>query len=216
MMATCKRGLNCAFYHNILERRQPPSSLESPHRPKPPLTADPGLNKEEIKSHLKKEAQLSAFRAKEDNDAKVHGAGAGTGAGTGIGMGAGAGPPGLDGKTRQVEEPTFEPTGKRQRWTVHTTQEKLLKQPPVPKSGFYAMDNSLSHVRSELDLSGSNMSSLVNSFCSSKGLPYYTELAFENREESCGDEPNVEDLELEDKFKVLEQIETPTNPNPLA
>ena len=206
MLATCKRGRNCAFYHNFPERRVPPSALDVPPRPKPPLTADPGLNKEEIKGQLKlkRESQCSGGRPKEEHDVKPRPAAAAPGA------------QGLAGPLKLAEEPTFEPTGKRQRWTLHTTQEKLLKQPPALKSAFYAIDNSGCHVRSELDLSGNNLSSLVNSFCSSKGLPYYTELAFENREDDCADEPNVEEFELEDKFKVLDQIGTPTNTSPLA
>ena len=119
-------------------------------------------------------------------------------------------PPG-EHSTNPSEEPNFEATGKRHRWTVHTTHEKLIKPKELTKSVFGNLDNDFIHARSSFTLS-----SLVNSFSSSKGLPYYTELAFEDREEDHEDpsgNPKVEDVDLEDKFNVLAQIGTPTNTN---
>jgi len=122
-----------------------------------------------------------------------------------------------DPSTNLEEEPNFENIGKRHRWTVHTTQEKLLKLKEISPSKFAEAEGVI-HVKSEYDLCRSNLSSLVNSFSSSKGLPYYTELAFENRE---SDEQAVtteiakieeeENAGIEDKFGVLDQIGTPTN-----
>ena len=51
-----------------------------------------------------------------------------------------------------------------------------------------------------------DMRQVIASFCSSKGLPYYTELAFADMNDLELDE--VEEI-IEDKFNVLEQIETP-------
>jgi len=52
------------------------------------------------------------------------------------------------------------------------------------------------------------ISSLINSSCDSKGLPYNTELAFEEVEESDKEEGIIlREGKLEDRFNVLEQIE---------
>ena len=112
------------------------------------------------------------------------------------------------------DEPNFEAIGKRHRWTVHTTQEKLVRPVEMTKSVIGPIDG-IQHTGSDFDFGRSHLSSLVNSFCSSKGLPYYTELAFEEREDAENEfENSVKDTAgLEDKFNVLDQIGTPTKPD---
>ena len=117
------------------------------------------------------------------------------------------------------------PVSKRHRWTVHTTQEKRMELEHKSKFTKYweglGANNpeGLLPIISESSLCGSRkLSSLVGSFCSSKGLPYYTELAFEEMEGNEGvtgpspaeeDEGEKKSLEKEDKYNVLKQIETP-------
>lgn len=106
--------------------------------------------------------------------------------------------------TNTTDVPKFETSNRRRYNTVYTKHEKLVK-PKSLKSSFALEENERKYSRSDL-------SSLVNSFCSSKGLPYYTELAFEISEgsepENEGEGETKED-KLDDKFNVLAQIGTP-------
>jgi len=129
-----------------------------------------------------------------------------------------------DPSTIASEEFSFEPIpmNKRHRWTVHTTQEKRMGLEPTSKFSKY-WENPMTTgagilgVKSLRELCGPKLSSLVDSFSSSKGLPYLTELAFEDRDEGTPDVEEEEEVvdnmaEHDDKYNVLKQIETPKEP----
>ena len=157
MLPNCKRGQNCAFYHNILEKRIPEKASKDPFKKKKKIP---------LAELLKTPPAFMPY----------------------------------DPGTNETDEPNFEFPNRRRHWTVYTKHEKLMS-PEIIKASF-------AHECDERKYSRSDLSSLVNSFCSSKGLPYYTELAFENNEGSDNEAENKEE-KIEDKFNVLDQIGTP-------
>jgi hypothetical protein len=112
----------------------------------------------------------------------------------------------FDPETNITDGLDFSMPSRRRNFTVYTKSNKLILSKNV-KASFGIEETGASGSRSAL-------SSMVNSFCSSKGLPYYTELAFKisegsENESEVKEEKVEDDGKLEDKFDVLGQISTP-------
>eukprot|EP00826_Nyctotherus_ovalis_P044235 TRINITY_DN4766_c0_g1_i2.p1 TRINITY_DN4766_c0_g1~~TRINITY_DN4766_c0_g1_i2.p1 ORF type:complete len:477 (-),score=125.03 TRINITY_DN4766_c0_g1_i2:208-1638(-) len=108
-----------------------------------------------------------------------------------------------DPQTDSTDEPNFFMQNRRRNYTVYTKPQKLI--PPRSLKSSFAID--------EPDLSDSRsvLSSIADSFCESKGLPYYTKLAFEPGESDgeAKERTEGESDKIEDKFNVLGQIFAP-------
>ncbi len=198
MMATCKRGQNCAFYHNIAERRQPQAPVKFVFAKKAAQQPQPGPKPEDLKLL---ESPARQEKSPEKSDGSL-----------------------CDPSTTQsASELDLDAAGvRRQRWTVSSAQERMLRpEQQLARSGLVETSGSFINPRATaFSFSAASgkiptVSSMVNSFCSSKGLPYYTEMYFKDKEFDAGDVPQVEEEDVDDKFGVLEQIGTP-NTNGLS
>jgi len=106
----------------------------------------------------------------------------------------------FDPGANSTEEHNFQVLNRKRNYTVYTKSKKLVR----PRN----LKATIEAEGTESEKSRSALSSLVSSFCSSKGLPYYTELAFEINEgsENEGETKEDKDNKIEDKFNVLGQI----------